>query len=424
MHGNRDFLVGPVPARRATALLDDLTVLTFGGRRWLLTPAMRCAWPTPTAWRFAQVRGAAWQQDFLADRWPSARRWRGLRDASEQRKRSGAEYADLDADATRAWLDAARAPVMVHGHPPASRARPGAWPLARGAQRLGRRCHTAAAGSAAAGRRRAATHSGPALMFGWLRKRRALRHSRRPLAGHAGALPVSGRPPGRRGGRLRVLAAEFLDSKERPHGAGASPITDDVALDIAQAVLPVLHLGLDWYDDFVGIVVHPGSAGAARGGGRPAWCTTTTKCWRGAMEGGPVMLSWRTWRPRASAWDGYNVVIHGLLHKIDVRDGAPDGCPPLPSAQARREWLALLQAEYDAFREKVIIAERFGGEPTWLDPYGAEALDEFFAVACEAYFEPRALAGNVRALVPAFHGSSGRIRLQPAPALREPLQNQ
>ena len=28
-----------------------------------------------------------------------------------------------------------------------------------------------------------------------------------------------------------------------------------------------------------------------------------------------------------------------------------------PSAHARREWLALLQAEYDAFREKVIVAE-------------------------------------------------------------------
>ena len=119
MHGNRDFLVGPAFLRPcATALLDDPTVLTFGGRRWLLThgDALCLADTDYMAFR-RQVRGAAWQQDFL-DR-PLAERQavaRGLRDASEQRKRSGAEYADLDADATRAWLDAARAPVMVHGH--------------------------------------------------------------------------------------------------------------------------------------------------------------------------------------------------------------------------------------------------------------------------------------------------------------------
>ena len=32
----------------------------------------------------------------------------------------------------------------------------------------------------------------------------------------------------------------------------------------AQAVLPVLHLGLRWYDDFVGIVVHPDEVVARR----------------------------------------------------------------------------------------------------------------------------------------------------------------
>ena len=37
----------------------------------------------------------------------------------------------------------------------------------------------------------------------------------------------------------------------------------------------------------------------------------------------------------------------------------------------------------------MVVAERFGGPPTWLDPYGAESLDEFFAVACEAYFVNR-----------------------------------
>ena len=42
-------------------------------------------------------------------------------------------------------------------------------------------------------------------------------------------------------------------------------IPDAMALAIAvQACLPVLHLGLDWYDDFRGIVVHPGAMLAPR----------------------------------------------------------------------------------------------------------------------------------------------------------------
>jgi Mlc titration factor MtfA (ptsG expression regulator) len=41
-----------------------------------------------------------------------------------------------------------------------------------------------------------------------------------------------------------------------------------------------------------------------------------------------------------------------------------------------------------------VIAERFGGEPTWLDPYGAENIGEFFAVAGEAYFVNRRRFGE------------------------------
>jgi MtfA peptidase len=191
--------------------------------------------------------------------------------------------------------------------------------------------------------------------------------------------------------RLRALAAEFLASKQF-HGANGFVITDRVALAIAaQAVLPVLHLGLRWYDDFVGIVVHPGEVVARR--------STTDhdgvvhdyqEVLSGeAMHHGPVMLSWADVTAPARGDEVYNVVIHEFVHKLDMRDGAADGCPPLPSAAARREWQAIMEAEYQKFREQVVIAERFGGQPTWLDPYGAESIDEFFAVACEAYFVRR-----------------------------------
>lgn len=230
-------------------------------------------------------------------------------------------------------------------------------------------------------------------MLGWLRGRRKSRPIPEALwQATLAAYPfLAGRSPEHLA-RLHALATDFLAQKEF-HGAGGLAITDAMAVAIAaQAVLPVLHLDLRWYDDFVGIVVHPQEVVARR--------TTTDETGvvhdyeevlsGEAMEGGPVMLSWADVEGSgASAAQGYNVVIHEFIHKIDMRDGAPDGCPPLPSRQARERWLAVMQAQYDAFRERVIVAERFGGEEPWLDPYGATAIDEFFPVACEAYFVNR-----------------------------------
>lgn len=230
-------------------------------------------------------------------------------------------------------------------------------------------------------------------MLDWLRQRRAP-----PVIPEALWQDVLARYPflheraGAQAPRLRELAARFLASKEF-HGANGFVITDAVALAIAaQAVLPVLHLGLGWYDDFLGIVVHPDEVVAKR--------TVTDdhgivhhydEVLSGeAMDGGPVMLSWADVNESgATAEQGYNVVIHEFIHKIDMRDGAPDGCPPLPSRAARAAWHGVMQTAYDDFREKVVMAERFGAESPWLDAYGAESPAEFLAVTCEAYFVNR-----------------------------------
>jgi Mlc titration factor MtfA (ptsG expression regulator) len=230
-------------------------------------------------------------------------------------------------------------------------------------------------------------------MFGWLRRRA----SGRPIPDALWKRVLERYPflatrPEAERSRLRELASQFLAGKEF-HGAQGFVITDDVALSIAaQAVLPVLNLGLKWYDDFVGIVVHHGQVVARR---TATDASGVVHQWDDvlageAMDRGPVMLNWHDVQDAgATATQGYNLVIHEFAHKIDLRDGQADGCPPLPSHAARKRWLATMEAEYQAFREKVIVAERFGGDPQWLDAYGATAIDEFFAVACEAYFVNR-----------------------------------
>jgi UDP-2,3-diacylglucosamine hydrolase len=117
--GNRDFLVGPGLAQATgLTLLEDPTVFTFGETRWLLShgDALCIADTEYLAFR-AQVRDPAWQRAFLAQ--PLAVRQqiaRGMRAESEQLKRAGREYADVDAATALQWLGAADAPVLVHGH--------------------------------------------------------------------------------------------------------------------------------------------------------------------------------------------------------------------------------------------------------------------------------------------------------------------
>jgi Mlc titration factor MtfA (ptsG expression regulator) len=183
---------------------------------------------------------------------------------------------------------------------------------------------------------------------------------------------------------LRRLASLFLDSKEFS-GAGGFDVTDEIAVSVAaQACLPVLRLGLAPYAGFVGIVMHADEVVARREVTDEAGVVHHyEQVLAGeAMEGGPVMLSWHDVSAASEPAEGaYNVVIHEFVHVLDMGDGVADGVPPLPSAVAREKWQAVLMAEFDRFSERVVC-----GYPTAVDAYGAEAPEEFFAVAAEAFF--------------------------------------
>jgi len=184
--------------------------------------------------------------------------------------------------------------------------------------------------------------------------------------------------------RLRELSTLFLADKEFA-GMQGLEVDDGMAVAIAaQACLPILRLGLSQYDAFKGIVVHPDVVVARREVMDEDGVVHhyDEELSGEAMEGGPVMLSWRDVADAgdSAAW-GYNVVIHEFAHVLDMRDGAPDGVPLLPDRAARERWLAVLEPQWQDFCARVDA-----GEDTLIDPYGAEAIDEFFAVASEVFF--------------------------------------
>ena len=216
----------------------------------------------------------------------------------------------------------------------------------------------------------------------WKRRRVLRRHRidetlwRRTVLG----LPFLGELERDDAARLRELTLLFLAEKAFSAVQGLT-LTDAMRVAIAaQASLLILNLGLDWYDDWVGIVVYPGDFRVRR---QDVDASGVVHEWDDApageaMPGGPVVLSWDS---AVHATD-MNVVIHEFAHKLDMRNGVADGLPPLHAEMDRRAWHAAFQVAYDGFCDAL---DR--GRDTWLDPYAAEHPSEFFAVLSEAFFE-------------------------------------
>jgi Mlc titration factor MtfA (ptsG expression regulator) len=209
--------------------------------------------------------------------------------------------------------------------------------------------------------------------------------------------------------RLKQLCEVLLDKKTF-NGAGGLELSDEIAVLIAaQASLPVLNLTPDLYRDMAGIIVYPS-----------AFIIPQTEIdeagvvheWRAPVSGeaidagGAVVLSWEDVEDTGAS--GYNVVIHEFAHKIDMVDGAANGCPPFLAAYhagiGKDVWQRTFSAAYEDFVGRVDVLDRrlpedfddadpvhaaqydelFAALP--LDPYAARHPAEFFAVASEAFF--------------------------------------
>ena len=207
--------------------------------------------------------------------------------------------------------------------------------------------------------------------------------------------------------QLRTLAGRFLADKEMA-GAGGLELTAPIEVSIAaQACLPILNLGLEWYRGWRSIVVYPAQFLVPRSvtGDDGVTHEYTEPIAGEAWEGGPLLVSWAD-AQLASASDGaaYAVVIHEFTHKLDLLDGDADGMPPFDPTLHRgldpARWRATLELAYDRFVAELELIE--GELPPTLDPdseqadpyyahlpmdaYAGQDHGEFFAVSSEAFF--------------------------------------
>jgi hypothetical protein len=211
--------------------------------------------------------------------------------------------------------------------------------------------------------------------------------------------------------RLTDTATLFLSAKSF-EAAGGAELDQRTCMELAlQASLPILELGLDWYDGWHAVIVYPDEFVPARevmDEDGLVWVDDEPKSGE-AWERGPVILS-LTDALAGRERSGYNVVIHELAHKLDLCDGAANGHPPLHAGMSDRDWAQALQRAYDDLRRQADAAP----ELCTVDPYGATSPAEFFAVVSELFFE---LPHRLRAAYPAVYGQLAAFYRQD-PALR------
>ncbi|WP_392536929.1 zinc-dependent peptidase [Legionella sp. 227] len=183
--------------------------------------------------------------------------------------------------------------------------------------------------------------------------------------------------------KLKRLAILFLYYKSL-EGVGDLQITTPMQLSIAlQACLPILNLGLDWYEGWVSVIIYPGAYSRENkvidefGIEHLGRAHLSGESW----QRGPVIISWDD-AQHHGGHNGRNVVIHEFAHKLDMQNGRANGFPPLHKGMSAAHWAEVFNSGYND------LVNRFQqNEPIPIDPYAATSPSEFFAVFSELFFE-------------------------------------
>lgn len=205
--------------------------------------------------------------------------------------------------------------------------------------------------------------------------------------------------------RLRQLAALFL-ARKRFHALAGAVLDDYWRLLIAmQACLPALQQGAGSLRGWQEVLVYPGEFKVRRGHhvSPGSGCIDVDPAHGSdAWEHGPLVLSLADVQlDLEQPWDGCNVVVHEMAHKLDLLDGPADGVPPLVEIP-RRRWIPQFQHAYERLCKTP--------EASPIDHYATESPSEYFAVVSEMHYSQPALLReaepDIAALLRSFYGPS------------------
>ncbi|MGI4841598.1 MAG: zinc-dependent peptidase [Janthinobacterium lividum] len=221
----------------------------------------------------------------------------------------------------------------------------------------------------------------------WRRRKTLDRHALAPelWAGVRQALSMLDGLDSAQDQRLQALCILFLRDKRLTALPGVNLDDHGRLLLAAQAQLPLLELPeADWYRGFHEIVLYPDDFLSPQ---RHRDASGVEHVWDDERSGeawqqGPIILAWPGVQA-SGGWEGYNLVIHELAHKLDMLTGDVNGLPPLHNNMRVAAWASAMQSAYDDLDRKL---EADPDAETAIDPYAAENPGEFFAVTSEYFF--------------------------------------
>lgn len=189
--------------------------------------------------------------------------------------------------------------------------------------------------------------------------------------------------------RLSQLAARFLQQKRLVplQGLHLEPVQN--ARIAMLFCLPVLELGFEWLDGFHEVLIYPapfvvddeweddiGLVHSQR-------VVQSGQSW----QQGPIVLNWLDIQDSFDA-SGFNLIVHEVAHKLDVRNGdRASGIPLIPLREVAG-WEHDLHAAMDNIQEEIDLV---GESAASIDAYAATDPAECFAVLSEYFFSAPAL---------------------------------
>jgi len=184
--------------------------------------------------------------------------------------------------------------------------------------------------------------------------------------------------------RLMDMAERFLQQKRLVPLQGLQldeHMTTRIALLFC---LPVMHLGLEWLDGFHEVIIYPapfivddewqdesGLVHAER-------VVHAGQSW----QQGPIILNWQDIQDSFDA-SGYNLVIHEVAHKLDMRNANLANGIPLIGLRHIAGWELDLHNAMNTIQDEVDLV---GEEACSIDAYAATDPAECFAVLSEYFF--------------------------------------
>jgi Mlc titration factor MtfA (ptsG expression regulator) len=182
------------------------------------------------------------------------------------------------------------------------------------------------------------------------------------------------------GGRERFERdVRLFLAETRIAGTGGAPVSWQAKLLVAAGAAAMLHGRPDWEPPLRdGVTVYPGFAfdrNYRAGKGNIAGQ---------APAGGPLLVAEKSLLEGfAGERDGFNVIIHELAHYFDL-EARTGGWRLVVAGSGETPWSEAIDREYAAHDFAASV----------LSDYASQNEAEFFACACEMFFEdPRRLAG-------------------------------